>query len=235
MQRAAIFVDVLSIRRGVQKGRVDLERAEQLRSFRSRRAIGAVDHHAQPRQVRRNTAREPANVSLAQAFLAGNARNLGSGIRRRNRIRIQQRENLFFNRQFARVRQLVAIAGKNLDPVIGPRIVRSRNHDPGIEPLRARQERDARCGDHASAARFHAHRRQPLQKTVGDPSTGDARVLSNHHPRLGLHAHQIVPQRPPNPINTVARQREFPRHATNPVSTEELSGLRHGQSLVVSR
>jgi hypothetical protein len=159
MQRPAILVDVLSVRRGVQKGRVDSERPEQFRSFRCRRAISAIDGYAQPAQVRRDTACEPANVSLAEAFLSGQARNFRSGIRRRKRVRLEQRENLFFNRQFARVRQFVAIAGENFDPVIGPGIVRSRNHDPGIEPLRARQEGDARRGNHARAAGCHAHRR----------------------------------------------------------------------------
>ena len=178
-------------------------------------------------QFRRNTAREPANVSLAQTFLSGKARNLRPGIRRRHGFRLQQRENLFFNRQFARVRQFVAVAGENLDPVIGPGIVRSRNHHPSIEPLRPRQKRHARRGNHACASRFHAHRRQPSQKSVGNPAAGDACVLSNYHPRLGIHAHQIVPQRPPDPINAVICQRKFARHATNPVSTEKLSGLRH--------
>src|SRR5207302_3541048 len=95
--------------------------------------------------------------------------------------------------------------------------------------------RDTRGGNHAGAACFHPHRRKPLQKSVGNPSAGDARVLPNHHPRPGIHAHQIVPQRPPNPINTVARQREFSRDPTNPVRTEELSGLRHGYSVAAGR
>ena len=227
MQRPAILVDVLPIRSGMQEGGVDLERRKQRRSFRRRCAIGAIDRNPQPCQIGRRSVSQPPNVSPPQFLVARNARNIRVGIRRRCLIPLQQRENFLFNRQFVRIRQLVAVAGKNLDPVIRPRIVRSRNHYPCIEPLRPRQKRNSRRSDHARAARIHSHRRQPLQESIGNPATGHPCVLPNHHARLNLGAHQIVTQRPPDPINIVARQRKFPRHATDPVCAKQLSGLRH--------
>src|SRR5439155_7271925 len=98
MQRATILVDVLSIRRGVQKGRADLERSEQFWGFGGRRAVGAIDRRTKPAQVCRNTSREPANVSVAQSFVTRKAGNFGCGIRRWSRIRLEQRKNLFLKR-----------------------------------------------------------------------------------------------------------------------------------------
>ena len=126
-------------------------------------------------------------------------------MRRGNCIRIEQRENFLFDCQLARIRQLVAIAGENLDAVIGPGIVRCRNHHPRVEALRSRQESDAWCRDHARAAGFYTHRLQALQKPVGDPRAGDTCVLSNHDARFRIDANEIMAKSATKPINTFAR------------------------------
>ena len=51
MQRPAIFVDVLSIGRGIQKRRFDLSRVKQLGGFGGRGAVGTIDRDAKPAQV----------------------------------------------------------------------------------------------------------------------------------------------------------------------------------------
>src|ERR1700686_1763799 len=147
-----------------------------------------------------NTASEPAHVCMSQGFLVRKAVSLSTGIWRGNGLWLQQREDFLFNCQFARVRQFVTIAGKYFDPVVRPWIVRRRDDDSGVELLRARQKGYARCRDDTRAARLHANPFQPLQKTVGDPLTGNAPILADYYAGLGVYAQEVVTKRTSNPI-----------------------------------
>src|ERR1035441_10282589 len=111
MQRAAVLVDILTVGSTMKKCRAHFESSKKFWSLRRRRAIGAIDGHAEPAQIGGNTAREPLHIGMPQSRVSGDARNRWRGIgRHRYGVRLQERKDFLFNPQFVRVRQLVATA-----------------------------------------------------------------------------------------------------------------------------
>src|ERR1700676_4435218 len=124
-----------------------------------------------------------------------------------------------------RIRQFISIARENLDAVISPWIVRSRDNDPGSILSRTREIRHARRRNDARTMNFTSARNQSHRYAVGDPTTRFPGVLANHHPRIRITANQIMTQGAANEICTLRRQREFTGYAANAVGSKELSCL----------
>ncbi len=93
---------------------------------------------------------------------------------------LQQRKNFLLDGDLMRVRQFVAIAGKNFDAIVGPRIMRRRNHHARRILPRARQISHARRCNHTRAMDFNSTGGQSVRDAVGDPCARFARVLPNH-------------------------------------------------------
>ena len=98
-----------------------------------------------PAQIGADILRQPCDVGVAQFRLPGQARrklegriHVGFGV-------LQQGKNFLFDGDLMRVRQLVAVAGEDLDAIVGPGIVRRRDHHAGRVLARARQVGDARA------------------------------------------------------------------------------------------
>jgi len=137
----------------------------------------------------------------------------------------QQRKDFLLNRQFACVTKLESVPGKNLDPVIGPWVMRGRNHYARGQIARAGQVSHSRCRDHAGAVDLHAHCSQSLGHAVGDPPARFSRILPDDGLGSRSSAHQVMPKGTPDQIGGLLRQRKLPRHTADPVGTEELPGL----------
>ena len=98
----------------------------------------------------------------------------------------KERENFFFDGEFARVSEFETVTGKNFDAVVGPGIVRRGNDDAGGQCAGAGEVGHAGSGDHAGAVDIDADGGETFGDAVGDPGTGFARVLADYGLRLGV-------------------------------------------------
>ena len=165
----------------MDEGRLNAEGAKQFRGLGSGRAVGAIHQNAQLAQIGRYARRQRFDVGMAQVGFAGKRwlGNLERGVVGGSRI-LQQRENFFFDGEFALVGEFEAVAGENFDAVIGPGIVRRGNHHAGGQRSRAREVGDAGSGDDAGTVDVDANGGETFGDAVGDPRAGFARVLANH-------------------------------------------------------
>ena len=138
---------------------------------------------------------------------------------------LQERKNFLLDGNLVRIRQLVAVAGENLDAIVGPGIVRRRNHHAGSVFARARQVCNSWRGDHARAVDFNSTGGQAVRHPVRNPRARLPRVLPDHHASRSTRTFQIVAQRAADHVRAVLGQGEFAGDAANPVGAEELSRL----------
>ena len=122
---------------------------------------------------------------------------------------LQQRENFFFDGEFARVGELETVAGENFDAVIGPGIVRRGNDDARGHAARAREVGHAGSGDHAGAVDVDADGGQAFGDAVGDPAAGFARVLADDGLRFEGRAHQVMAEGAADEIRALLGEREI--------------------------
>src|SRR5690349_20821926 len=120
-----MVIDVLAIRFVMDKLRLHTQHAKQLRSTRTGRTIGAIDHDFALDPGSRYTPLQPSLIAFAQTVVSGQ-RLRARGLGRERRPFFNQTENLLLDREFELVRKLVSIAAKDFDSVVGPRIMRSR-------------------------------------------------------------------------------------------------------------
>ena len=164
----------------MDEGRLNAEGAEQFRRLGRGRAVGAIHQHAQFAQIGRYACRQRFDVGVTQLGLAGERwlGNLERGVVGGGRI-LQQRENFFFDGEFALVGQLEAVAGEYFDAVVGPGIVGRGNYHARGQGPRTRKVRHAGSGDHAGAVHVDANGGQAFGDAVGDPCAGFAGVLAD--------------------------------------------------------
>src|ERR1035441_159399 len=108
------------------------------------------------------------------------------------RFILQQSEDFFFDGELARVGELEAIAGEDLDSVIGPGIVRCRDDHAGRHGPRTREISHAGRGDHTSAVNIHAYGRQAFGDAVRNPGTRFTRVLTDDDLSLRAGPNEIM-------------------------------------------
>ena len=138
---------------------------------------------------------------------------------------LQQGKNFLLDGDLVRVRQFVAVAGKNLDAIVGPGIVRRRDDHARSVLARARQIGHSWRGDHAGAVDFDSAGGQPVRHPVGNPRAGFPRVLPDHYARRSTRTLQIMAQRAADHVRAVLGQGKFAGDAANPIGAEELSRL----------
>ena len=149
MEGATAFVDVLSVRLGVEEGGLDSASLKKFWSFRGGCSVGTVHENLEPAQVGGNIVREPVDIGSPQAGGPGQTGRIAfAGLPARSRT-LQVSKNFLLNCQLAFVRKLISIAGKNFDSVISPGIVRRGDHYTGIESARTGEIGNAGRGDDA--------------------------------------------------------------------------------------
>ena len=79
--------------------------------------------------------------------------------------------------------ELLAFAGEHLNAVVLERIVRRRDDDAGVVPLRAGEIRDRRRGHDAGARDCGAFTRRPVRELGLDPRARFTRVAADEDPR----------------------------------------------------
>ena len=84
-----------------------------------------------------------------------------------------------------RVGQLEAVAREELDSVVLVGIVRGRDHDPGVGPHVADQERDPRGGEGADEDGIRAHRHQTALQRRLEHVAREPGVLADEDPGPG--------------------------------------------------
>ena len=155
MRGAAVVVDVAAVGLVGDDPDVGAEAAEDLRRGAERRAVGAVEQDPAAGQVEVLEALvQRAQVVLERAVEGAHAAGM-LGDRRRL---LEHRLDL----GLGGVRQLVAVAAEELDPVVLVRVVRGRQHDREVEPVTLDQQR-------------RAGRRQDAAEQRLAPGRGDAR------------------------------------------------------------
>ena len=95
-----------------------------------------------------------------------------SGLERRVHVSLrvlQQSEDFLLDGDLVRVRQLVSIAGKDFDAIVGPGIVRRRNHHAGGILPRVCEVGNAGSCDYARAVHFNPAGSQTLRHPICNP------------------------------------------------------------------
>ncbi len=110
------------------------EAAKQFRGFGCGRAVGAIDQNAQLAQIGRHVVGQRFDVGMAQVGFAGERwfRNLERSVVDGRGI-LKEREDFFFDGEFAGVSEFEAVTGEDFDAIVGPGIVRCGNDDAGGE------------------------------------------------------------------------------------------------------
>ena len=90
-------------------------------------------------------------------------------------------EDLRFDLVFDFVGELEAVGAEDLDAVVGPGIVRGRDHDAGGEAVGAGEVGDAGRGDDAGAGDLRACAVQTTGEGAADPVAGFAGVLPDEN------------------------------------------------------
>ena len=182
MQGAAIIVDVFPVRRCAQISCLNAASAKQFRGFSRGRAVGAIHQNSVFRPspssalrqplLRRHAEGLPRRASWEQVSQRGGAWR--SGFCSRAKISCSMASSW-------RVRQLVSIAGENFDAIVGPGIVRGRNHNAGGMFPGTREVGHPGRRNHARAMDFTAAGNQSQHHAVRNPGARFPRVLSDHN------------------------------------------------------
>src|SRR5215472_2714612 len=92
---------------------------------------------------------------------------------------LQQCEDLLFDCQFAGVWQLKSLSGEDLDSIVSPGIVRSRDDHTCVKFTRTSQIGNARSSYDSGAMYLDVARRQAEGNPVRDPAARFARILAD--------------------------------------------------------
>ena len=170
VQRAAVFIDIAPVRGHVREMNLPTKGRKKLGRNDRRRPIGAINHNLFAIQVQPRDNTPQKGLVLLTEFLAD--RRGVQDFEIRGGCLLDMAENLPLDLQLGRVRQLVAIAAKYLDPVVLPGIMRSGNDDPSSELMLARQESHAGSGDNPSVQYLRSPALQSGGNHGRNPGTG---------------------------------------------------------------
>ena len=183
MGRAAALVDVAAVGLGGHRLHIRAQAAEDLRRHAVGGPMGAVEQHAQPRQVERLEAR----LELAQVVSARAVELAHPAGRRRETL---ARKHRALHLALHRVGQLEAVGAEELDAVVLVRVVRGRHHAGEVEAEAADEQRRARRGEYARDQRVPACRGNPggqrgLEHLAGLACVADDQDLGSVRRRPG--------------------------------------------------
>ena len=227
MHRSTVIVDVPPIRRSMDHVYRALHSRKQRRSHGTRCAIRTVDHDDPIVQRNiRHSVQQKLDILRAKRFIHSRESMICTR-KLLGRLR-QHKLNLLFHRQFDRITQLEAISTENLDPIVLPRIMRSRNHHACAESMLTRQKRYSRSRNHARVLHLRSSGAQTCCQNSCDPRSTLPRIHPHHNPRA-------IAQRPRQRLayrkNRAPIQRSFPRNRTYPIRSEHLSHRKPLRSL----
>ena len=183
MGRAAVVVDVYAVRLIEANFGLALDQSHQTFYRRRGRTVRAVDSNSQTGQVAGNRFRKVVGifndrVDLALEYTAdpvmGHARN---GLKVIDQI---------LDPCLGSIRQLVAVACKDLDAVVFERIVACRNDNTSICLVLDGEVRDSRRRDNAEQFYICADRANARYERILQHIRGNARILADQ--KLGLFA-----------------------------------------------
>ena len=233
MQRAAVGVDVAAVGRDVEQGDVvapvAIQTPEELRRNGRGRAVGAIGHDLQVRERKAGNAVDQKLdvVGLQRRIVLDGWKALRVGdLHLRGVV-----EDFVFHGQFHRIGQFEAVRAKELDAVVLPGIVRSRDHHACVETVRAREKRDRRRGHNARAFDLCACLAQALCQRGRDPRSGLARVAAEKHPGFCCGFSQRVRQRQSHAVNCRGVERGLARDGANAVGAEKFTCGRCGHDV----
>ena len=181
VRRTRVEVDVAPIRGRVDDGDLRAELTEHGRTQLGSSTVRAVDRDLHAAQIGANRLDEVRNVGVLRPRVvcidltdgvAGGTIPLG----------VHERLDLVLHR----VGQLVAAVPKELDAIVGHRIVRGGDHDAQIHGvLRGRQVRDRGRRNDADASHVHAGARQARREGVVEELARNTGVAANDRAGLG--------------------------------------------------
>ena len=219
MRRAAPVVDVDAIRQRMDDLDLRAELAQHARHDLVRRTIRAVEHdvHAVEALVARRKheidvlVQEIGAILDVADFLAG---------RTRERVVLLKLVHDGLKLVLDRIRQLVAVAAKELDAVVMKRIVRGRNHDARLRLVAACEIRDGGRRDDASEHRAAACRANARRQRRFEHLARNARVAADQDERLLILLAEIQRRRSAEAVRHLRQQRHI-RFAADAVGSKK--------------
>ena len=225
-------VDVQPVRLGRDGDDLGAGPPVDLGRDRRRRAVRAVDDHAQP--VERAGRGDEQVIGVAGVGVVGQVADPAD--RRAGGARRPATSTPFLDRVLDGVGQLVPSGGEQLDAVVRHRVVRRGDHHAEVGVERAHQVRDGGRGQHADAERVGARSGEP----------GDDRGLQHlaAGPRIAADDGDRAVRRGPRLGQDVRGARVGERHrelrgehlavgeAAHAVGTEQTPARTHGQRLL---
>ena len=138
-----------------------------------RGSVCAVDDYPEPGQ-RPGRGGDELDVALHRLIVAA--------VRPGGRGRARRLAHPGLDPVLERVGKLVALTGEELDAVVLGRVVRGRDHRPGVRAVRDHQMRDGRGGEHPEPHDVAAGGQDARGEGVGEPRPGGTRVAPDGHP-----------------------------------------------------
>ena len=228
MRRAAVVVDVQTIRLGRQHRNVGAQLFEHTRGNLVGRAVGAVENHFQAAKVGtgRHTAFAELDITTGRII---DTRHFAKLVRIHNRhLRVEQ----LFDHQLNFIGELGTLTREELDAVVIMRVVRRTDHDASFCMKSSREVSNGRCRHwpqkHDICPRSRQARFQRRFKHV----TRNTRVLAHQNP-ASTHATKRHTRCPTQLEHEVRGNRINADATANTVGAKIL--LRHKCSIILSR
>ena len=192
-RRAAVVVDVETVRFDTDRDHVGAEFPQRLGRHAIGGAVGAIDDDAQAveREIARHGALGEFDVTVVHAVDALGAAELGAFRQALGQFGVDHRLDLVFDL----VGKLVAVGAEQLDAVIVIGVVRGRDHDAEIGAHRARQHGDGGRRHRAEQQHVHADRGEAGDQRRLDHIAGQPRILADHDAMAMLAAAEHKPAR----------------------------------------
>ena len=165
-ERAHSAVDERPVPRSAHGDDLGAHPRKQFGSEPRRRAVGAVDHYAQPFEAARG--HDLARIDLPPV-LAGEqfSPSLGVGY--------PPARDMLFDDELRLAGEFAAVPAEELQPVVLGRIVRSRDHHPRPAQL-FRHARHARSGHHSEIEDIRPRGERPFRERAGEHFAAEAVV-----------------------------------------------------------
>ena len=176
-----VQVDVAAVGGRVDDGNVRTELTEHGRTQLGSSTVRAVDRDLHAAQIGADRLNEVRDVGVLRPRVVGV--DLTDGVAGGTiPVGVHERLDLVLHR----VGQLVAAVRKELDAIVGHRVVRRGDHDAQIHGvLRGRQVRDRGRRNNADASHVHAGARQARREGVVEELARNTGVAANDRARLG--------------------------------------------------
>ncbi len=171
MGRADTVVDVHAVGVGADQGDAGTGVDEDLGRDGRGRTVGAVEHHVDAVEPRRERAEQVHDVAVLGVGEARDPPDVATG-RGGRRVVVHGR----FDAVLDLVRQLAAAGGEELDPVVGGRVVRRGDHHAEVGVDVRDEERGSGGGDDPGVEHVDAGGGEPGGDGRAEELTGDARV-----------------------------------------------------------